>query len=222
MNRIAEKRVRHGGFIRSISGTETELMNAKISSRAASLTALLCLLPAAVHAHPGHGASGFIPGVIHPVSGADHILAMVAVGIWASQLGGKALWAVPAAFVSVMSLGGALGMAHAPLPFVEQGILASVLVLGLLIVTAARVPLAAGMCIVSAFALFHGHAHGAEMPSSSAALSYALGFTLATAALHAAGICLGSALSNAARSEWVRAAGGVILAGGGAMALGLI
>lgn len=150
------------------------------------------LLSTLAHAHTGHGStSGFMHGFEHPMGGLDHLLAMVAVGLWAAQLGKRALWAVPATFVAVMTLGGIMGAAGVALPFVEQGILASVLVLGVLVATAARLPLAASMAIVGAFALMHGHAHGAEMPGSVSGLTYGLGFVLATAALHSVGIALG-------------------------------
>lgn len=179
------------------------------SSTLLFLSALL-LIPAAAQAHPGHSVTGFSAGFAHPILGLDHVLAMFAVGLWAVQLGGRAMWFVPLTFVATMMAGGGLGMAHVPLPFVEHGILASVLILGLLIAFAARVPLAAGMAIVALFALFHGHAHGAEMPESAAGLSYGAGFALATAFLHAAGIGAGLLVSRAAQTLWVRLAGAAI------------
>jgi urease accessory protein len=208
-------------------------MKNSTSSRLLPLTVGLLLLPLAVQAHPGHSHAGFVAGAAHPLSGLDHLLAMIAVGLWAVQLGGRALWAVPASFVSIMVAGGALGMAGLPLPGVEQGILASVFVLGLLIATAARVPLYASMLIVGAFALFHGFAHGAEMPATAAGLGYGAGFAVATALLHAVGIGAGlllgklsaaaqPALAEGARGSWLRYAGGLIFAGGGAMAMGWI
>ena len=143
-------------------------MNARKLSKFTPLATLsLVFAPMLAHAHPGHDASGFSAGVAHPVHGLDHILAMVAVGLWAAQLGGRAKWLVPASFISVMAIGGALGMAGMPLPFAEQGIFASVLILGVLIAAAVRLPLAASMAIVGLFALCHGHAHGLEMPTTA-------------------------------------------------------
>ncbi len=199
-------------------------MKSSLSSRFLPVAALL-LVPAVAQAHPGlpgHVHTGFASGAAHPISGVDHILAMVAVGLWAVQLGRRALWAVPASFVSLMVLGSALGMSGFHLPFVEQGILASVFVLGLLIATAARVPLAASMLMVGAFALFHGVAHGTEMPVNAGGVTYAVGFALSTALLHAAGIGAGVLAGRVVRTEWLRIAGGAIMAGGCAMALGWI
>jgi urease accessory protein len=193
------------------------------SPRLIALTAAFCLLPMLAQAHPGHGESGFIHGAMHPLTGLDHILAMVAVGLWAVQLGGRALWSVPLSFVSVMVIGGALGMAGMPLPFVEPSILASIFILGLLIATATRVPVAAGMLIVGLFALFHGHAHGAEMPSGVGGLAYGAGFALSTALLHCCGVAGGIFMGKIASSQWLRAGGlAIVVAGGGAKALGLI
>jgi urease accessory protein len=166
-----------------------------------ALPALSTLLvtTSVAHAHPGHHEpAGFAHGFMHPVGGWDHILAMIAVGLWASQLafGGnkKAIWAVPLAFVSMMTIGGVLGAGGATLPGVETGIATSVLVLGVLIAAAIRLPLPASVAAVGAFALFHGAAHGAEMPTSSNGLLYGAGFVLATILLHAAGI--GAALGT--------------------------
>jgi urease accessory protein len=189
------------------------------SSRALRLASLLLLLPALAQAHPGHGPHDFAAGVGHPLHGVDHLLAMIAVGLWAVQLGGRALWLVPLSFVSVMSLGGALGMSGLHLPMVEQGILASVFVLGLLLVLALRVPLAASMAITALFALFHGYAHGAEMPATASALPYALGFLLSTVLLHACGLAAGLVHRSSAQSAWLRAAGVAVLAGGVFIAL---
>jgi urease accessory protein len=163
-----------------------------------ALPAMSTLLVATsvAHAHSGHHEpAGFAHGFMHPVGGWDHILAMLAVGLWASQLalGGnkKAMWAVPLAFVSMMTIGGVLGASGVAVPAVETGIAASVLVLGVLIAAAIRLPLAASVAVVGAFALFHGAAHGAEMPANSNGLMYGAGFTLATILLHAVGIGAG-------------------------------
>lgn len=184
------------------------------SSRLALLLGLFTFAPVLAQAHPGHGAWGVVQGAMHPMTGWDHVLAMVAVGIWAVQLGGRALWAVPASFVTMMVAGGALGMAGVHVPMVEQGIAASVLVLGLLIAMSARAPLAASMLIVGVFAVFHGYSHGAEMPATSQGLSYAAGFAVMTAALHVAGMGLGLAANRLAHAQWLRYAGGAIMACG--------
>jgi len=146
-------------------------------------------MPSAAWAHAGAGAaSGLWAGIGHPFSGLDHLLAMVAVGIWAAQSGGRSVWAIPAAFVSLMLGGGAAALAGWPLPYMEQGIVASLLVLGLLIASASRMDVVAGTTIVGFFAVFHGHAHGAEMTLSSGALIYSAGFALASVLLHGLGI----------------------------------
>lgn len=185
----------------------TAMNTKKLSSFAPLATLALVFAPMLAHAHPGHDVSGFAAGVAHPLHGLDHILAMVAVGLWAAQLGGRARWLVPASFVSVMALGGALGMAGVPLPFAEQGIFASVLILGVLIAAAVRLPVPASMAVVGLFALCHGHAHGLEMPGTAAGLAYGAGFVLATALLHTAGIGTGLLIQHYARAVWLRAAG---------------
>ena len=149
------------------------------------------VLVSTAQAHPGHGASGFAHGVFHPISGWDHMLAMIAVGMWATQLATtnkRALWAVPGAFVGVMALGGVLGMSGLHLAGSEVWIVTSVLVLGVLIAAAVRLPLAASMALVGAFAMIHGLAHGSEMPVAATGLSYGVGFIFATVLLHVAGI----------------------------------
>jgi urease accessory protein len=161
-----------------------------------SIAALvLCQLALAdpAWAHPGTLAGvGWTAGFAHPLGGLDHVLAMVAVGVWAAQLGGRAVWLVPASFVAMMLVGGALGAGGIAVPAVEPGVLGSVLLLGLMIAFAVRAPMALGMVAVGVFALFHGHAHGAEMPAGAGAV-YVLGFAAATAALHAVGVGLGLA-----------------------------
>jgi len=184
-------------------------------SRLFALSAVL-LLPTLAQAHPGipGHTHGFANGLAHPLTGLDHLCAMVAVGLWAAQRGGRALWLVPSAFVSVMVLGGALGMAAVPIPFVEPGIMASVLVLGVLIAAAIRLPMPASALLVGVFALFHGYAHGAEMPASASGLAYGLGFVAATASLHFLGIGLGLLAQRFASARLVRYAGGAIAACG--------
>lgn len=137
---------------------------------------------------------------------------MLAVGLWAGQLGGRARWQVPAAFVGVMILGGLVGMTGVAVPAVEVGIVASVLVLGALIAAAVRLPVIASMALVGAFAFFHGVAHGAEMPADATGLSYATGFTIATALLHLAGLGLGIIAAQVRQPRFVRFAGGAIAA----------
>ena len=165
-----------------------------------ALTLLVLVLGSgAAFAHPGHGAAAsFAAGVAHPLSGLDHIAVMVAVGLWAALKGGRALWVWPAAFVGMMLIGGALGMAHVAVPFVEPGILASVVALGLLVALAVDLPVATGAAIVAVFALLHGHAHGTEVAETLSGIEYMAGFALATATLHVVGI--GFALDHAARA----------------------
>ena len=161
--------------------------------RTAPMTAaFLTLVPTASFAHSGIGdAHGFVHGFAHPLSGLDHVLAMVAVGIFAWQLGGRALWLIPTTFVVVMAAAGALGMAGFALPGAEVGIAASVVVLGALIAFGRKAPVLVAMGIVGLFAVFHGHAHGSEMPLGASGAGYAAGFMLATAFLHLGGIALG-------------------------------
>jgi len=176
------------------------------------LLSALFLTPCLAHAHVGATATGgFGYGFAHPLGGLDHLCAMLAVGLWAAQMGGRALWAVPLTFVSVMSLGGILGMAGINLPFVETGILLSVVLLGVLIAGSVRMPLAASITLVALFAVFHGHAHGAEMPANASGLAYAAGFTFATAFLHLGGIGLGIAIQKLATVQTVRFAGAAIV-----------
>jgi len=158
-------------------------------------------------AHVGIGnTSGLAAGFHHPFSGLDHMTVMIAVGLWAALKGGRALWAWPAAFVTVMLVGAALGMAHVPLPFVEPGILASVVALGLLVALAVDLPVWLGGMIIGLFALFHGHAHGTEVAEAMSGLTYMAGFAVATATLHGIGIAGALTLGNRFR-PLVRAAG---------------
>lgn len=169
----------------------------RLSLAAATLAATT--LPAFAHLNPQEHGS-FMAGVSHPLFGADHILVMVAVGIWAAQISAtskarRALVIVPLAFVAMMALGFALAVGGVELPFVEPAILASVIALGLLVAMAARVPANAAAAIVGVFAVFHGHAHGGEL-GSAGALQFGVGFMLATAALHVAGIAIGQAVAK--------------------------
>lgn len=181
------------------------------------LTAIcaICLLPVSALAHTGAGPSaGFSAGFIHPAGGTDHLLAMLAVGLWAAQMGGRAAWAVPGTFVGMMIAGGVLGMSGVHVPYLEAGILVSVLVLGVLIAGAFKLPLAISGMLVGIFAMFHGHAHGAEMPIAVGAVAYSSGFALATALLHAAGILAGTYLRKLDIEKITRFAGGGIALGG--------
>jgi urease accessory protein len=162
-----------------------------------TIAAALTLVPTAAFAHPGIGEMhGLTHGFAHPLGGLDHMLAMVTVGIFAWQLGGRALWLVPAAFVAAMALGGALAMTGVPVPMVETGIAASVIVLGAIVAFGLDVPVAIAMGLVGLFAIFHGYAHGTEMPLDAAGATYAAGFMLATALLHVGGIALGFAVGR--------------------------
>ncbi|SDP63498.1 HupE/UreJ family protein [Phyllobacterium sp. OV277] len=174
---------------------------------------LATLYPALAYAHVGVGeTSGFTHGFAHPISGLDHVLAMILVGIFAFQLGGRALWLVPAAFVGMMAVGGALGVAGITVPFVEFGIALSVIVLGAAVAFEVQAPVAIAAGLVGLFAVFHGHAHGAEMPESAGGLAYAGGFMAATALLHIAGIGIGFAVGKIGQrvgSSVVRLIGGL-------------
>jgi urease accessory protein len=179
------------------------------------LTATLALLalPAMAFAHPGHG-QGLLAGAGHPLSGLDHLLAMVAVGLWAAQQEGRGRWALPCTFLVAMLVGGALGFAGVDLPGLESGIAASVLALGLAVALAVRPPLPLAIIATAGFALCHGMAHGLELPAMASAWTYAAGFIAATAALHASGYALARWLPRAA-APLVRLAGvGAAIAGG--------
>ena len=150
-------------------------------------------------AHPGIvSAMSFAAGVAHPLSGLDHLAAMVTVGMWAAVRSKSALWVWPLTFVAVMLVGGVLGLAQIPLPFVEPGILASVVVLGLMVALAVDPPVWAGAALIGVFALLHGHAHGAEVAHNVNGLGYVAGFVLATAVLHAIGVGLALTLQRLA------------------------
>jgi len=195
-------------------------MHRRIAFTAALAVAATALASGAALAHTGaEHALSFASGLNHPVTGIDHMLAMVSVGLWAGLVGGRALWAWPAAFVGVMLLGGAAGMAGVTLPLVESGILASVVVLGLLVLGALRLPVAAGAALVALFALLHGHAHGTELPAEGAAVTYFLGFATATAALHALGLGIAYVAAGERGKLVVRGAGALVAAAGVALAI---
>jgi urease accessory protein len=169
-------------------------MNLNTISANRLLAALLfCLLPASAFAHEGASLpyGSFLAGLTHPVLGADHFLAMVSVGIVSAQIGGRAIWTVPATFVGVMAFGGLLGYLDIGMTAIEAGIAISVLALGIAIAADRRLPISLVMTTVGFFAIFHGYAHGAEMPTVANAVTYSLGFMTGTAALHVAGVIIG-------------------------------
>jgi urease accessory protein len=181
-----------------------------------TLTAVFVLAPAIALAHAGHGdTSGLMHGLTHPITGIDHVLAMVAVGVLSAQLSGRALWLVPLSFVGVMAVAGGFGMAGIQLPFAEAGIALSVIVLGLAVAFRLNLPVLAAMALVGFFAVFHGYVHGAEMPAAASGLPYAAGFVGATALLHGVGVGLGLLVGL----EGGKLGRRVVQAGGGAMAL---
>lgn len=179
------------------------------------ITLTTLLFPALAFAHIDmHEAINFTAGFNHPITGADHILAMLAVGFWAAQLGQPALWAMPSTFITCMILGGTLGIFKIHVPFIETGILSSVLILGLLIATSARFSLHNSLILIGCFATFHGLAHGMEMPTNNYAVMYSLGFALTTATLHGIGIILGIGLQTIPTTNWHRLVGSIIALGG--------
>jgi len=175
----------------------------------------MALAPARLFAHVQAGeAAGFVTGALHPVSGLDHVLAMIAVGIWGAQLGQPAIWMLPVIFPMVMAFGGMLGLMGIALPGVEIGIALSALVLGVMIVREARPPLWVAGVVVGLFAVFHGHAHGTELPEGQSGLMYSMGFVMVTGCLHACGIALGL-IHRWPAGRWVlRLAGGLIAVAG--------
>lgn len=185
----------------------------KRNSFLAAVSVLIFALfsPVAALAHTEGGVSGgFVSGLLHPVLGWDHVVAMVAVGLWGAFLGSPAIWLLPVVFPLVMAFGAVLGILGVPVPAVEVGIAGSAVVLGLLILFKARLPLAASAVIVGAFAIFHGYAHGTELPEAANAAAYAIGFVIATGLLHIAGIAFGLLLRVPNGVYAVQAGGGVI------------
>lgn len=176
----------------------------------------LMVAPGAALAHTGVGAThGLVHGLMHPLTGLDHVLAMVAVGVLAATLGGRAIWLIPASFVAMAGLGGLVGVGHLALPAVEAGIAVSVIVLGLVVALQPQLPLAASVAMVGLFGLYHGFAHGAEMPADASGLAYGIGFLGATIALHLGGIGLGLGIN----SLGARPARRLAQVGGAAMAV---
>lgn len=180
---------------------------------------LAAAAPAFAHLDPEEHGS-FLAGVSHPLFGMDHILVMVAAGLWAARMGGRALWIAPPAFIGMMIIGYALALSGMGLPFVEPAILASVIALGLLVATAVRLPVAASAAVAGVFALFHGHAHGGEL-GTAGALQFGIGFVIATAFLHATGIGLGITAGRIAHGGIVsRIAGALTALAGTALIFG--
>ena len=165
-------------------------------------------------AHSGSVATGFAGGLVHPVLGADHVVAMVAVGLWGAFLGRPAIWLLPITFPLMMAAGGVLGILGVPIPAVEAGIAASAVVLGLMVALAARPPLWVAALLVGAFAIFHGHAHGRELPAGADAIAFSFGFVIATGLLHLTGVAFGLLASSPAGRLAVRTAGGAIALAG--------
>ncbi|HEY4987834.1 MAG TPA: HupE/UreJ family protein [Bradyrhizobium sp.] len=190
------------------------------------VTVALLLAPSVAFAHPGHGEGGsLLAGFIHPFSGIDHLLAMTAVGLFAAHLGGRALWAVPATFVAMMALGGVFGAAGVSLPFAETAIALSVLVFGFVIFSGMTPPVLAAMALVGIFAIFHGHAHGTEMPVGGSGVVYGIGFMVATTLLHGFGITLGLAIrwfDDVPRRRAMQACGVAIALIGAGITIGLV
>jgi Hydrogenase/urease accessory protein len=190
------------------------------------VTVALLLAPSVAFAHPGHGEGGsLLAGFIHPFSGIDHLLAMTAVGLFAANLGGRALWAVPATFVAMMALGGVFGAAGVSLPFAETAIALSVLVFGFVIFSGMTPPVLAAMALVGIFAIFHGHAHGTEMPVGGSGVVYGIGFMVATTLLHGFGITLGLAIrwfDDVPRRRAMQACGVAIALIGAGLTIGLV
>ena len=168
--------------------------------------------------HTGYNA-GIFAGLLHPILGIDHLLAMVTVGLLSAQMGGRAIWTVPATFVSVMAVGGILGIAGVPLPFVEYGIALSVVILGIALFLPKKLPVWLAMVFVGLFALFHGHAHGTELPALSETfldvVAYVFGFLVATATLHLIGALIGQTMVSTKRGENILRFAGVLIAGVG-------
>jgi urease accessory protein len=178
------------------------------------IAAAAILLPDLALAHEGGVAGGFVSGFSHPILGLDHVVAMVAVGLWGAFLGQPAIWLLPVVFPVVMAFGGLLGISGVPIPAVETGIAASALALGAMVALALRPPLRVAAVLVGAFAIFHGHAHGTELPHAASPLAYGVGFVVATGLLHLSGIALGTLARWPASLRAVRLGGGAIACAG--------
>jgi urease accessory protein len=175
---------------------------------------LFLLSSSPVFAHTGDAGGGFISGLSHPIGGLDHVLAMVAVGLWGAQLGPPHVWLLPVAFPLMMACGAALGLMGYPLPLVEVGIACSAIALGLMVLLEARPPQRVSLTLVAFFAVFHGHAHGTELPAGQSGVLYSVGFVISTGLLHAVGIGIGTVHRWHAGRVILRTAGAGVLAGG--------
>lgn len=179
------------------------------------ISILIVFTPASAYAHVQQGeAAGFLTGFLHPISGLDHVLAMVAVGLWGAQLGAPAIWVLPVAFPVVMAMGGMLGLMGVPVPGIEYGIAASAILLGAAVMFEVRASLVVTALMVGVFAIFHGHAHGTELPPGQSALLYSMGFVIATGCLHAMGIGIGTVHRWTWGQKLLRTAGAVVAMGG--------
>lgn len=178
------------------------------------LSIILGLIPGVVYAHDGSNVpfGGFLSGLVHPVLGTDHLLAMLSVGILSAQIGGRAIWTVPATFVSVMALGGALGLIDIGLTSIELGIAASLVLLGLIIAAERKLPILLAMAGVGFFAIFHGYAHGTEMPTTAEPVLYAAGFLTGTALIHIAGVVIGDIAKHYENGKVALRVGGGLIA----------
>ena len=181
----------------------------------------LIVLATVAQAHTDGETGGFISGFTHPILGWDHVIAMVAVGLWGAFLGKPAIWILPVVFPLVMAVGGALGVMGVPIPAIETGIALSGVVLGLLIAFAVRAPIWAAGVIIGILAIFHGHAHGTELPGAVNPFAYGIGFVIGTGLLHLAGIALGLLVGSTAGRVVVRATGAIIAALGAAFLFGV-
>lgn len=177
------------------------------------LMLLVAVEPVLAHDQQGQ-ARGFLTGFLHPLSGPDHVLAMIAVGLWGAQLGAPAMWLLPVTFPMVMAVGGFIGLVGIPLPGVEIGIALSALLLGLMVASEAKPSLVIAAAIVGFFAIFHGHAHGTELPAGQSGLAYSGGFVVATGGLHAIGIVVGLVHKWPSGRTALRAAGVVVALAG--------
>lgn len=185
------------------------------AGRVAAVAALVALMPGLAEAHIVQGGSGgFLQGFEHPLSGADHLLAMFSVGLWGAQLGGRNVWALPITFPLIMVLGGILGITGVPLPAIETGIALSIVVLGAAIAFVWRPPEWLALTVIGLFAICHGYAHGAELPIAADPADFAIGFVIATGLIHLAGIGVGLGVSRALGDRMIRIPGGLIAVGG--------
>ncbi len=177
-------------------------------------TVALLAFPSPLAAHEGGAAAGLLSGLLHPISGLDHVLAMLAVGIWGAQMGPPAIWVLPVTFPMIMALGGMLSLVGVPVPGVEIGIGLSALLLGLMVALERRPDLRAAAVLVGFFAIFHGYAHGAELPEGQSGILYSIGFVVSTGTLHASGIGVGQIHRWDRGKRALRIAGAGIATGG--------